>query len=115
MTVQEKEKNLNDLILKWALKIADEIKELGREAPKTIRSGDLSDALQEAHQVLILAEEDDLAEEVRNLRIEVESIRGEIIERGRYYYKLVKMEPTKKSIIKLAERIKERIQSKTGQ
>ncbi|MCE4609108.1 MAG: hypothetical protein F7C36_01840 [Desulfurococcales archaeon] len=115
MTVQEKEKSLNDLILKWALKIADEIKELGREAPKTIRTGDLSDALQEAHQVLILAEEDDLAEEVRNLRVEIESIRGEIIDRGRYYYRLVKVEPTKKNIIRLADKIKERIQSKANQ
>ncbi len=105
------EKTINDLIKKWALQIADEIRELGKEAPKTIRSGDLADALEEARQVLVLAEQDDLAEEARSLRLEIENLRNETMDRGRYYYKLMKIEPTKRNIISLAEKIRSRIEN----
>ncbi len=99
------------LIRKWAFKIADELGQLGRETQKSIRSGDLSDALEEARQVLILAEQEDLAEEARDLKVKVDMLRSELAsasQAGRYITR-VKLAPTREEVLDLARKIKNRM------
>ncbi|MEB3844095.1 MAG: hypothetical protein LRS48_00250 [Desulfurococcales archaeon] len=99
------------LIRKWALKLADELAQLGRTPHKSIRSGDLSDALDEARQVLMLANMEDLAAKAATLKSKVDSLKSEIGDAGRSsnrYLVRVKIAPTKEEVLKLASDIKER-------
>ncbi|MCE4624392.1 MAG: hypothetical protein F7C35_00820 [Desulfurococcales archaeon] len=96
-------------IAKWALILADEIEEMLPSINKRIKRGELQDALHELGRVLVLASEDDLAEEARDLKRLVEEIASTMLVREGYYYQAMNIHSIRERIRGLIQKVRERL------
>jgi len=97
-------------IRKWLVMLVDEIDDMTSksEMRKSVKRGNLREAMEELRRVLILANMDDLADRAIEIIRRLDELTGRIMVREGLYYQAMYIESVRHEIRELLEDVKKR-------